>query len=381
MPQSPVVIAHVLHRLYLAGAEVLAADLSRKLTCEAPGRYRFAFVCLDETGPLGRQLADEGFMVVGLQRRPGVDWSVARKIKQLIQDHGIDLLHAHQYTPFFYAAASRGWRSSPAVLFTEHGRHYPDYRRPKRVLVNKFLLKRYDRVNAVGHFVRRALIDHEGIAADRVEVIHNGIDPNGFITDPHEARHTRSTVRQELGINDQQVLILQVARFHPVKDHATSIRAFESICKQSPNVVLCLVGDGDERAACQQLAQDLKIHDRVIFLGVREDVARLMAASDIFTLSSLSEGISVTLLEAMASGLPIATTDVGGNSEIVVDGQTGLLSPRRDAQALGHNLAQLIGSVDLRRRMGSAGRQRLVDRFTQAQMHNRYIEIYEKMLR
>ena len=202
MSQPPFVIAHVLHRLYLAGAEVLAAALSRRLTGETPSRYRFVFLCLDEIGPLGRQLAEEGFTVIDLQRRPGVDWSVARRIRTAVREHQIDLLHAHQYTPFFYAAASRGLRSQPCVLFTEHGRHYPDYRRPKRVVANKFLLRRRDRVNTVGHFVKQAVVNHEGISADRIQVIHNGIDPAGFTFKPAEAKQIREQVRQKLGVDE-----------------------------------------------------------------------------------------------------------------------------------------------------------------------------------
>ena len=169
-PNAPT-IAHVVHRLYLAGAEVLAAALSRQLR----ERFNFVFFCLDEIGPLGEQLARDGFTVVDLQRTPGVDLSVASRMKQQCRALNVQLLHAHQYTPFFYSSMSRAFPtrlgpligSQPRILFTEHGRHYPDYRRPKRVLANRFLLKRSDKVTAVGKFVKRCLVDHEGMRADR----------------------------------------------------------------------------------------------------------------------------------------------------------------------------------------------------------------------
>lgn len=376
----------MLHRLYLAGAEVLAADLSRKLR----HRYRFVLLCLDEVGPLGQRLQNEGFTVLNLQRKPGVDLSVARRIAGAVREHCIQLLHAHQYTPFFYAAASRlppaSWTLGGApILFTEHGRHYPDVRRPKRVAANRFLLRRKDRITAVGQWVKQCLIDNEGLAASRIEVVLNGIDPRAFAAGEQTKR---AALRRELAVSDDDIVVLQVARFHPVKDHATALRGFahalqSPLLAASPNPgrpVLVLAGDGEQRHEMATLAHALHIDQQVRFLGVRGDIADLLTAADVFMLSSLSEGISVTLLEAMAAGLPIATTEVGGNAEVVVHGQTGLLSPRRDAVALGNNLATLVLDAALRKSMGQEGRKRLRSVFTQQRMHDRYAEIYDAML-
>jgi N-acetyl-alpha-D-glucosaminyl L-malate synthase BshA len=371
-------IAHVLHRLYLAGAEVLAADLARRLR----GQYDFVFLCLDEVGPLGEQLRDEGFTVIDLHRKPGVDMSVARRLRKAVREHRIDLLHAHQYTPFFYSAASRGLlgslRSRPPILFTEHGRHYPDVRRPKRVLANRFMLRPRDRVTAVGNFVKHALIDNEGISEDRIEVIYNGIDAARFSHSDDASLRTR--VRAELAIAADTPVVLQVARFHTVKDHATAVRAFAVARQQVPGALLLLVGDGDKRDEIESLAKELGIGGAVRFLGVRKDIPRLMAASDAFMLSSVSEGVSVTLLEAMGCELPIATTNVGGNGEVVIDGDNGLLSPRGDAPSLGTNLTRLLTTPSMRQQMGAAGRARLLAMFTQQQMHQRYEQVYKQML-
>jgi glycosyltransferase involved in cell wall biosynthesis len=144
--------------------------------------------------------------------------------------------------------------------------------------------------------------------------------------------------------------------------------------------VLLLVGDGDGRAQAQALAAELGVAQHVRFLGVRADVPRLMAAADLFLLTSLSEGVSVTLLEAMAAGLPIVATDVGGNSEVVVHGQTGLLAPRGNAAALAQHIATLLGDAARRNAMGHAGRERLLAQFSQQQMHDQYTRIYTQML-
>lgn len=372
MNEDRLTVGHVLHRLDRAGAEVLAADLARKLR----DRYRFVFLCLDGVGPLGEALASEGFVVADLGRRPGLDRSVARRIRREVKNHGIRLLHAHQYTPFFYAALSRGLGSTPPILFTEHGRHYPDERKLKRVLANRWLLKPDDRVTAVGRFVADALTANEGIQAGRVRVIHNGIDPDDF---PSADADSRARARALLGIDSETPVVMQVARFHKVKDHGTAVRAFARAVDRFFGARLCLIGDGPERQTIEALARELDVQEHVQFLGVHDDIAKLLPGADVFILSSVSEGVSVTLLEAMSTGLPIVATDVGGNSEVIEHEETGLLSPRGDADALGDHLIALLADDERRRAMGAAGRARLLETFTQERMHGAYAEIYEQI--
>ena len=372
MNQDRPTVGHVLHRLDRAGAEVLAGDLAMKLQ----DRYRFVFLCLDGVGPLGEHLASLGFDVVELGRKPGLDLSVARRLRGAVRQYAINLLHAHQYTPFFYAALSRRLGSSPPILFTEHGRHYPDERKPKRVLANRWLIKSDDRVTAVGRFVKQALVDNEGIAEGRIKVIYNGIDPDAF---PPADAESRAQARRRIGLDEETPLIMQVARFHPVKDHETAVRAFAEALKFIPTAMLCLVGDGGQRQTIETLCAEMDIQDQVRFLGVRDDVAQLIPGADVFMLSSLSEGVSVTLLEAMAAGLPIAATDVGGNPEVVEHGMTGLLSPRGDPNALGANLVTLLQDPAQRQAFGRAGRARLLEVFTQDRMHREYTDLYGQL--
>jgi len=384
MGREQPVICHVLHQLYLAGAEVLAAGLARQLS----HKYRFVFACLDELGPLGDRLRNEGFQVEVLHRQPGVDWTVSKHLRKMCKRERVSLMHAHQYSPFFYAANSRGiWgtlRSRPPIIFTEHGRHYPDYRRAKRVFANRILLSRHDRVTAVGDFVKQALVDNEGIAAKRIQVIYNGIDPKQFASSSMnngDADRLRAEVRKELGIGPDTPMVLQVARMHPVKDHVTAIGAMSLAVQDVPDAVLVLAGDGVERNRIEGKIEQFGLKKNVRMLGVRDDVPRLMAAADLFMLSSVSEGISVTLLEAMASSIAIVATDVGGNAEVVGHNSTGLLSGRGEATALGKNLITLLRNANLRHRMGRAGRDRMLQLFNQQQMHAAYSKLYDQMLK
>ncbi|MEO0966718.1 MAG: glycosyltransferase, partial [Planctomycetota bacterium] len=169
-------------------------------------------------------------------------------------------------------------------------------------------------------------------------------------------------------------------RFHPVKDHATAIHAFARAHDRLPDARLVLVGDGDLRPALEQAAWDHGVADHTLFAGVRDDVHALMPGADVFLLSSLSEGISVTLLEAMAAALPVVATDVGGNPEVVAHGHTGLLAPRRDAAALADHLHRLLTAPDLRHILAAQAPTRCREKFHQTRMHREYEVLYHAML-
>ena len=151
-------------------------------------RYRFHFVCLDELGTLGEELRAEGFAVEVLGRRAGVDWRLPLRLARLLARNRTALVHAHQYTPFFYALAARLLSPRPSVLFTEHGRWLPDYPRRKRIVANRLLLQRRDRVLGVGEALRQALVVNEGIPARRVGVVYNGIDLAPYGRPPADLR-------------------------------------------------------------------------------------------------------------------------------------------------------------------------------------------------
>lgn len=367
-------ICQVLHGLQVGGAEVLAARLAWQLR----DRYRFLFICLDELGTLGEELRGEGFSVSVLDRRPGLDWRCLRRLNEIICRERVDLVHAHQYAPFFYSASSRLLGSRPPVLFSEHGRAHPDYPRWKRILANRALLHKRDRVVAVGEAVRQALIRNEGIAPGRVEVIYNGIPLERF--DLRLSASERAAVRTEIGLNSDDLVLIQVARLDYLKDHATAIRTLERLVSSRGDARLVLVGEGPERQTIEKLVGDRGLEAHVKFLGLRTDVPRLLAAADIAVLSSISEGIPLTLIEAMAAGLPVVSTRVGGVPEVVDDGQTGLLSPAGDDDSLAQNVLRVANSSELHTQMGRQGRDRAEAMFSEHRMHAAYLRLYSEML-
>jgi glycosyltransferase involved in cell wall biosynthesis len=367
------IICQLLHGLTVGGAEVLVARLARSLR----DRYRFHFICLDELGKLGEELRQEGFPVEVLGRRPGVDWRLPLRLARLLARKRTALIHAHQYTPFFYALAARLLYRRPPVLFTEHGRWLPDYPRRKRIVANRLLLQRRDRVLGVGEALRQALIVNEGIPGHRVGVIYNGIDLAPYATAPVD----RSSTRRDMQVNEADFVLIQVARLVPIKDHLTALRTVKQVAASLPQVRLVIVGEGSEEPILRQSITENGLAEHVRLLGLRSDVARLLSAADVFLLSSLNEGIPLTVIEAMAAGLPVVSTDVGGVAEVVRGGQTGLLAPAGDAGALARQVLQLAADAELRRRLGQAGRERAFVLFSEEKMLNAYDRLYREMLR
>jgi L-malate glycosyltransferase len=368
-PSDPVRVAFVLHAMQVAGAEVLVAETIRRLApAIAP-----AVLCLDDVGRLGEELRAQGTPVECLNRRPGLDLAVSGKLARQFDRLGIEVVHAHQYTPFFYSALGKV-RAAHRVhlMFTEHGRHYPDVVSAKRRILNRLVFSRLaDEVNGVCGFSVRSLAEQDGFGGRPMEVIENGID-----LDRYRAGADRAQARRALGFDPDRRVIACIARFHPVKDHRTLLAAFASTAAHIPDVDLWLAGDGPLRADLERLAADLRIADRTKFLGVRSDVPALLQASDVFTLTSLSEAASITLLEAMASGLPSVVSNVGGNPDIVADGVHGLLVPRGDAPATALAFDALLADRERASCMGRAARRRVEEHFRLDRTIQKYWQRY-----
>lgn len=369
---TPVRVAFVVHVMQVAGAEVLVSETITRL---GP-RIDPAIYCLDQVGPIGERLRAQGVPVQSFDRRPGFDFSVSRRMARAIDAQHVDVLHAHQYTPFFYGGlAARLSRSRPRVIFTEHGRHYPDVVSAKRRWANKTIFSRLaDRVNAVCEFSARQLRANDGFDRMPIAVIENGIDPERY-----GRAADRVAALLGLGLDPARRYIATVARFHPVKDHRTLLQAFAKIAASHTDTDLLLVGDGPLRGDLEALANELGLARRIRFLGVRHDVPAILGAVDIFALTSLSEAASITLLEAMASALPVVVTDVGGNPEIVRRGIDGVLAPRGDSAAIAEAFTTLLDDHVRARQMGDAGAARVHEHYRLNRTIARYGELYETL--
>jgi glycosyltransferase involved in cell wall biosynthesis len=371
---EPIRVGFVLHVMQVAGAEMLVAEIMERLG----DRIDPTVICLDGIGALGDTMQARGYRVVALGRRPGIDWRVVRRMAAVIRERRIEVLHAHQYTPFFYGAlGARLARAGTKVVFTEHGRHWPDVVSGRRRLINRLLLARLaHKMTGVSAFSVKGLVQSDGFPEARMEIVENGIDLAKY-----GRAGDRDGLRRRLGLDPSRRYVTAVARFHPVKDHRTLVDSFGRIATTMPDVDLLLVGDGPLRADLEQQVRTLGLAGRVRFLGVRPDIADILAASDVFALASLSEAASITVLEAMATELPVVVTDVGGNPEMVRDQVDGLLTPRGDAGAMAEALRRVLADEAFARRLGQSARQRVADAYQLRRTIDRYGSMYRTLAR
>lgn len=366
------VVCEVVHGLPVGGAEVLVDRFVRGMSDE----FRLVVACLDEVGTLGEGLAADGHVVENLRRRPGLDLGCARRLGAFLRRHAVDVMHAHQCTPFFYARLARGVTGRTPIVFTEHGRFHPDLRSPKRVLFNRASLRRRDRYVAVGDAVARALVEIEGLPSERVETVYNGIDLSPFRDRPAGPPAPGGGLRSSLGLGEDDFVVIQVARLDPIKDHRTAVAAVARVRESHPDVKLLIVGDGPERDAIASMIVAHGVDESVRMLGTRRDVADLLGVADAFLLTSLSEGIPLTVIEALAAGVPVVTTDVGGVGEVLGEPPVGLTAPAGDPEKLASALGRLRGDPSVRARLIDRGRERAFAEFDESKMHGRYREFF-----
>ena len=240
----------------------------------------------------------------------------------------------------------------------------------KRRVANRLLSRFPSRVFSVSNDLR-AHLTSEGFPERQVQVIHNGIQTDA--TPPPAARRE---ARTRLGMEPEHIVIGSVARLDPVKDFRTLVRAFHDVHRVLPHARLVIIGDGPERDTLLIEIAGTGLTDSVILTGHREDVPSLLPALDIFANSSIFEGVSLTILEAMAAAVPVVATRVGGTPEVVVDGDTGRLVPARDVQAMAEALLSIATDAGTAGRMAASGRRRVEQHFSIERMVDRYAAVY-----
>ena len=362
-------IIQLVHSMGMAGAEKVVYSIIKNLD---KTKFSFYVYCLDFIGELGKRLLEEGVEVVTLDRMPGVDFNLTKKLARVLKENNIDIVHAHQYTPYFYGATAAMFNRKCKVIFTEHGRHQPDYIHIKRVIYNQFLNLGTNSITGVSRFSKDSLVKYEKLPANKIKVIYNGvsINKNNIPTIDKQAK------MQELGLKDSETIIAMIGRFSLIKNHKMLLKAFQRVLKEMPDVKLVLIGEGPTKQECECLARDLNILKHILFTGLREDLSELLQVFDICVLSSDAEAMSLFLLESMAAGLPVIATEGGGNPEIVINGETGVLVPPKDYKAFANAIIDLAKDSKKRQQMGKAGRDRVSKFFNLDNMLAEYEKLY-----
>lgn len=359
-------VLQVVLSLASGGTERLVVETVKALR----PRFRMAVCCLDEAGALAEELTAIGIPVSVLGRTPGFHPTLGRQIAQIAGKHGASILHCHQYTPFVYGSCARVWHPGARVIFTEHGRLFDQEPSAKRRLANRLLRTVPDRVYTVSHDLKSHLVA-EAFHEHQVRVLHNGVKPAAATT-----AGDRTVARDLLGIPSDAFVVGAVGRLDPVKGIDTLIEAMRAVRARCDNALLVLVGDGPEQKRLAGEVQRRHLGGTVCFAGYRSDVRTIMPAFDVYVNASTTEGISLTILEAMSSGLPVVATAVGGTPEIVVEDETGLLVPAGDAAAMAAAIVALRSRPDRRAQLGKLGRQRVASTFSFDRMVEEYASAY-----
>lgn len=293
----------------------------------------------------------------------------------------VDILHVHGARAALFgrlAAASLG-RRRPRIVYTIHGFAAPHYPKPRRALllaIEQALAPITDRFIAVSWAERDALLAAGIGSLEKVKVVWNGIDVARF----RDVAVNRAAQRSIFGLPHDAPLITTLCRLYKPRDFDTLLRAFRHVAEAIPSARLLIAGDGPYRPQVESLIGGLGLEDNVTLAGFRQDVPQILAASDIFVLSTaLWEGLPLTVLEAMALGLPVVASDVGGIAEAVRNMETGIIIPQKDPQALSEALLELLADRERAVAMGQRGRKRAEKHFTRERMARETMEIYEAL--
>ena len=360
-------LLYVIPTLDRSGAEKQLALLARGLP---PSEFDVHVCALTRGGPFEAELRDAGIPVTVLGKPLKLDPFALWKLTRLMRRFKPDVVHTWMFTANAYGRVAARWAGAPVVIASE--RNVDRWKSGLHRLIDRRLAGRTACVLAnsqgVAAFYRR-----QGIEADKVRVIYNGIATT-------ECREGDSTaVRRELGLPETARVVGFIGRLAPQKRVKDLIWAADLLKVIRDDVYLLVVGDGPQRERLVQFARDVEILDRVRFLGHRPDVPRLLQAIDVLWLASDFEGMPNVVLEAMAAEVPVVATDIPGTNELVVDGETGFLVPVGDRAAFARQTRKLIEDPRLARRMGAAGRERVVEGFSVDRMIREHAQLYREL--
>lgn len=349
------------------GSETLARDIALGLDA---GRWKASICALDAGGPLLVDLERADIPVHITGRRPGFDWRLVPRLWHLFRREGVDLVQTHHLAPLIYSALAARMAGA-ALVHVEHDRFSFAPAEARRRL--RLLSRLCHRVVVVGDDIRDFFVKVGGLSADKLTVIHNGVDVRRYSPVP-------SYPRSSLKLPARGRLVGHVARLDPAKDQSTLLHAFKRVLSVHANTHLVMVGDGPRRHELEQAAAVLGIAEHVIWLGRRPDVPDLLPHFDVFALSSVNEGLPLALLEAMACARPVVATAVGDVPTVVEHAATGLLVPPADPKGLADAITTLLDRPAHARALGASARGLVESRFNLAGTIKRYEMLYEALV-
>lgn len=363
-----IVVAHIVHRFSVGGLENGVINLVNTLPADM---FQHIIVSLTDLTEIIKRLENDDVQCIGLGKKEGLDPRTYARLFALLREIKPHIVHTRNLGTLDcqVCAAMAG---VPCRIHGEHGRGMRnlDGGRMKDVYIRRMIGPLVHKYVALSRDIEKWLLDTIGIPGKKIVQIYNGVDTDRF---------SPVTVRKDAILSGRRhIRVGTVGRLQEEKDQATLLKAFALLVEGGgrTDLRLDIVGGGPLRAELERLARSLGIEEFVVFHGEQEDIPEFMRTFDIFVLPSLIEGISNTILEAMATSLPVVATDVGGNPELVIPGVTGFLVPRRCPEEMARTIKQYADDVMLRVDHGAAGRTRALEEFSIARMTRQYEKLY-----
>lgn len=362
---QPLAVTHAVLSLDCGGLERIVLDLVRE--GQQLGQ-RVTILCLERPGTLASEAEALGARVDCVSKPPGLRLGIVRRLRDVLRERQPDVVHTHQIGPLFYLAPAARAIGVPVVVHTEHGKHYA---RAQTRWLGRWAARSATRFFCVSRDIADDVRVRRIVAADRIEVLANGIDIARFRPDGSAAAQ-----RSALGIPAAAPVVGTVGRLDEVKCQDVLLRAFARLRQRVPDAHLLIVGDGPLRNDLRRLADSLELGGGVHFAGFQAQPERFLQVMNLFALASRSEGLPLAILEAWAAGVPVVASQVGGVPELIEQGRTGLLVPAGDVAALLESLMRLIENPQLASALSAAGQQRVEESFSLHRMavayHQRY---------
>lgn len=363
--------------LPLGGAEQQLLELVSGLN---KSKFRVIVLTLSRGGPLEPEFKKvPGVRLIGLKRKGISGLLILLKIRTILRRMKVDVVQPFITPAVFYSILPALICRTPVKIVTERsgpGRKKGTPLRYRTYLLAEDFLTRFTDWSVANSEAGKRYLIERGIDPLRVKVIYNGINLHRL----NAADEKVYEIRRKLDVPPGGKVVGMVATLFPVKNHALFLSAAARVCRFNPDMRFALVGDGPLRTHLETMGNDLGLESKVIFFGDQRDVGAYLAAFDIAVLTSDTEGCSNFLLEAMALGKVVVATDVGGNREVVCHGESGVLVPPSDAEALADAIINLLSNPALARSMGQAGKAKVTIRFSLENMVSQYESLYEDTL-
>jgi len=366
-------IGYVVASLNYGGVENYVVELANGIKTSY---FEPIVFTLKKDGPLRKKLKSNT-KVYELKKREGNDLIIPIILGKIFRREKINVVHSNNWSTYFEAIIAKFLGGRPKLLHTQHGIemseigsesiHKRMFRNQVRGLLSHFTEKLVVVSNATKNFV----CDEWGVKQNKVNLIYNGVDLDKFKTEENNQK-----IKTEFGIKVGDVTIGSVGRLAKIKNYEMLIDSFSVLIRKFKNLQLIFVGDGDQKNKLKKRVKKNQLDRYVKFLGQRKDVHKILNLIDIFVLPSFSEGLSIAVLEAMASSIPVILTNVGGNSEIIQKNRCGIIIESDEKRQLIDALNDLIINKSKRNKIGREGKKRVQKMFNQDDMIKKYEKLY-----